>query len=97
MKQNSTQILEFLDKQTIKDNFGNLVSQNPDHTYSDRTISESFQQFLEINDILRVNVENGAFEKISFNKRNQILSYLQSIESQISNVNQTIVNVDTLF
>lgn len=97
MKQNSTQILELLNKQELKDNFGNLISQYPDHTYNDRTINEAYQQFLEIIDILRVNIENGFFEKISFNKRNQILSYLQSIESQISNVNQTILNVDTLF
>jgi len=97
MKQNSTQILEFLDKQAIKDNFENLIAQYPEHTFNDRSINETFQQFLEINDILRVNIENGFFEKISFSKRNQILSYLQSIESQTSNVNQTINNVDALF
>lgn len=97
MKQNSTQILEQIDKQSIKDNFGNLIAQYPEHIFNDRTVNESYQQYLESIDILRVNIENGFFEKISFSKRNQILSYLQSIESQISNVNQTINNVDGLF
>lgn len=97
MKQNSTQILELLESQPIKDNFGNLISSYPEHIYNDRTVNESYLQYLEIIDILKVNIENGFLDKISFNKRNQIYIYLQNINSQITNVNQTILNVDTLF
>lgn len=97
MRQNSTQILEIINEESLNQSITNLISRYPEHTYNDRMINESHQQFLEIKDLLRVNIESNFFEKISFAKRNQILSYLQNIKSQISNVNQTILNIDTLY
>ncbi|WP_395762719.1 hypothetical protein ACH34F_12110 [Elizabethkingia anophelis] len=97
MKQSSTQILEIINDESLNQSITDLISSYPEHNYNDRIINESYQQFLEIKDLLRVNIESNFFEKISFSKRNQILSYLQNIKSQSSNVNQTILNIDTLY
>ncbi|UOU99856.1 hypothetical protein MUU74_07860 [Chryseobacterium daecheongense] len=97
MKQNSTQILEIINDESLNQSITDLISKYSEHNYNDRTINESYQQFLEIKDLLKVNIESSFFDRISFTKRNQILSYLQNIKSQISNVNQTILNIDTLY
>lgn len=64
MRQNSTQILEIINEESLNQSITNLISRYPEHTYNDRMINESHQQFLEIKDLLRVNIESNFFEKL---------------------------------
>ncbi len=97
MKQVSEQILTELNNETTLTSFNSLISSSPTTTNGDITIIESYEKFIFIKDLLIGAIENGTFEDLPSNRRNTILSTLNTIRQYQSNPQQLITQVDNLY
>lgn len=100
MKNTTQEIENIIINEEIIEKFREVKNNNPGYIYNERTIEESFDLFVVIKKLIKDNIKNGYIDKISNSKRNDILSYLNSIISYINNNNNvsSVINyVDVIY
>ncbi len=83
------------------ENFSQLKNNKPTHIYQETTLREAFDDFVRVSELIISIIENELFDKIPFNKRNQIWTTISSINQQLNQCkqyafnfsNQNIINI----
>jgi len=88
MKLTTQNIYNTLKQPIIVDNFYQLKSKNPIHTFQETTLTESYDNFVRISELIIKTTDNNLFDDIPFTKRSQIWGAVSSINQQLNQCKQ---------
>lgn len=88
MKATTQNIYNTLNQPILADNFAQLKNNRPTHTHQETSISEAFDDFVRVSDLIRSTIDNGLFDKIPFNKRNQIWTTIAALNQHLNQTKQ---------
>lgn len=97
MKKISEQILNTINEEYIKTTFNGHISSDPNLMYGDTSITEAYDKFILIKDILDTSIKSSQFDTLPVSRRNSILSAVNSVRTYITNPSQTIIQIDILY
>jgi len=96
MKPTTQSIINILETESFQSNLENLKTSNPTYSTQETTILEVYEKMSEIRNLLTDSIENGTFEKLSFNQRNAINSQLANVQRYATNAGQIIPQFNAL-
>jgi len=97
MKQVTQQIYTILNDENLIKQLDNHVAVNPKLTQGDVQLDEGVERFKFLRKLMIEEIDSGAFDEISFNRRNTILSILNAINQQKGNPNQVLSQIENLY
>lgn len=97
MKQVTQQIYTILNDENLIKQLDNHVAVNPKLTQGDVQLDEGVERFKFLRKLMIEEIDSGAFDEISFNRRNTILSILNAIDQQRGNPNQVLSQIENLY
>lgn len=97
MKQVTQQIYTILNDENLTKQLDNHVAVNPKLTQGDVQLDEGVERFKFLRKLMIEEIDSGAFDEISFNRRNTILSILNAINQQRGNPNQVLSQIENLY
>ncbi len=92
MKQTTQNIYNVLKQQSNIDGFNQLKSNNPTYIFQETSITESYDSFVRIADLIIKTADNNLFDNIPFSKRNQIWSAVSTINQHVNQCRQFSFN-----
>lgn len=84
MKPTTQNIYNVLKDSTLLSHFNQLKSNNPSYTIQETTITEAFDSFTRLSELIISTVESNIFDSITITKRAQIWSHVSTIQQQLN-------------
>jgi hypothetical protein len=93
MKATAQNIYNVLQQKSLLDNYSQLQNKQPDFTYQEMTLNEAFEEFKKIQELVIATIDSGVFETLQFNKKNQFLIAINTINQQLAQAQQHSFNL----
>lgn len=88
MKKTTKMIHELLSQGSVQEHFNLLQKNQPTYQSQETSISEAYENFIKIAELIKGTSESGLFDAISYLKRNQILKTINAVHQQLYNSSQ---------
>lgn len=95
MKDSTVNLYNTLKEINLNTNFAELINNNPTLTYNETTLSEAYEIYKRISDLLIQTIDNQIFDTISFTKRSQISASVTAIKQQIIRIERLGLSLAT--
>lgn len=86
MKATSQNIYNTIKQASIAEYFNQLKGRNPNFAYQETTLSESYDDYVRLTDLIIKTVDNNLFDSIPFTRRNQIWNSVSNIKNQLDQI-----------
>ena len=92
MKPTTQQICEILEKPELSERYGQLTSTNGSYVCEESTLEEGYAEFERFSELILGTAKRGFFDKITFKKRNEVLSHVKNIDANLKHCQQYAYN-----
>ena len=93
MKETTKLILEWFNNEHFENQLLQTKTNSFDYLVNETTIEEAYEEFEYCKQIILASIEKQTFDKITFTKRNQILSFLNNISNYLNQLNRWSYNI----
>lgn len=86
MKGTTQNIYNTIKQATIPEYYNQLKNRNPSFVYQETSLSESYDDYMRMTDLIIKTVDNNLFDTIPYTRRNQIWSSVSNIKNQLDQI-----------
>ena len=86
MKGTTQNIYNTIKQASIPEYYNQLKNRNPSFVYQETSLSESYDDYIRMTDLIIKTVDNNLFDTIPFTRRKQIWSSVSNIKNQLDQI-----------
>lgn len=95
MKPTTKQICDILEKPELLEWYAKLKETNGNHSHEETTIEEGYEEFVRFKDLILGTAQKNLFDKISFKKRQTVLTAITNIDANLTHCQQYAYNIQS--